>query len=295
MRLKLIKIDLKKAFFPVRGIKEMSKWFMISLAGVFMIGANVLIASQSTTDAVKKVTIRDNEMEAAESLEQIDQITLHYQTYEKDRQGPVGFSHLKHAREYQISCWECHHEYSNGGKNTWAPWGKTEKCIKCHEPNRKKDGVIKLMTAFHLNCKVCHKKRDIYKGDVKLYKECGKCHLKEILIENQGYEKDTKRPVTFQHRRHENKYLNLNGERIACEECHHEYVNGKNTWTEGDNVKSCGAKGCHDPLIAKGQRQHKLRIAYHKNCKNCHKALRTAAKSKDAPYKKCSACHRFPK
>ncbi|MBA7668354.1 hypothetical protein ES703_76464 [subsurface metagenome] len=68
-----------------------SIWFMISLAGVFMIGANVLIASQSTTDAIKKITIRDNEMEAAESLEQIDQITLHYQTYEKDRQGPVFF------------------------------------------------------------------------------------------------------------------------------------------------------------------------------------------------------------
>ena len=116
MRLKLITIDLKKAFFPVRGIKEMSKWFMISLVGVFMIGANVLIASQSTTDAIKTTTIRGNEMEAAESLEQIDQITLHYQTYEKDRQGPVGFSHLKHAREYQISCWECHHEYSDGEK-----------------------------------------------------------------------------------------------------------------------------------------------------------------------------------
>ena len=89
MRLKLTITDLKKAFFPARGIKEMSKWFMISLAGVFMIGANVLIASQSTTDAIKKIPIRGNEMEAAESLAQIDQITLHYQTYEKDRQGPA--------------------------------------------------------------------------------------------------------------------------------------------------------------------------------------------------------------
>ena len=143
----------------------------------FMIGANVLIASQSTTDAVKKVTIRDNEMEAAESLEQIDQITLHYQTYEKDRQGPVGFSHLKHARKYQISCWECHHEYSDGGENTWAPWGKTEKCIKCHEPNKKKNGVIKLMTAFHLNCKVCHKAlRTTAKSKNAPYKKCSACH-----------------------------------------------------------------------------------------------------------------------
>ena len=273
----------------------MSKWFMILLAGVFMIGADILIASQSNTDAIKKITIRGNEKEAAERSKQIDQITLHYQTYEKDRQGPVGFSHLKHAREYQVSCWECHHEYGDGEKNIWAPWGITEKCIKCHESGEEKEGVISLTAAFHLNCRTCHEKRDIYKGDVKLYKECGKCHLKEILIENQGYKRDLMRPVTFQHRRHENEYVNLNGKRIACAECHHDYVNGKNTWTEGDNVKNCGAKGCHAPPIAKSHRQHKLRIAYHKNCKNCHKALRTAGKSNDAPYKKCSACHRFPK
>jgi hypothetical protein len=273
----------------------MSKWFMISLAGVFMIGTNVLIASQLPIDANNKTTFEGNETQTVKSSKEVDQITLHYQTYEKDRQGPVGFSHLKHAREYQISCWECHHEYGNGEKNTWAPWGITEKCIKCHEPNRKKNGVIKLMTAFHLNCKVCHKKRDIYEGDAKSYKDCGKCHLNEILIENQGYEKNVKGPVTFQHRKHENEYLNLNGERIACEACHHEYVNGTNIWSEGDNVKNCGAKGCHAPITGKGQRQLTLRIAYHKNCKNCHKALREPGKSEDAPYKKCSACHRFPK
>lgn len=270
----------------------MSKWFVIWVALVFMIGTDALIAPQSTADAIKNKTVRGVEKETAERSKQIDQITLHYQTYEKDRQGPVGFSHLKHAREYQISCWECHHEYSDGGKNTWAPWGKTEKCSKCHKPNRKEDGAISLTAAFHLNCKVCHEERDIYKGELDQYKDCGKCYLRGILIEIQGYEKDGKRPVKFQHRRHENEYLNLNGDRIACEECHHEYVNGKNTWTEGDNVKRCGAEGCHDPLIAKGKSQHKLRIAYHKNCKNCHKALRTASKSKNAPFKKCSACHR---
>ena len=241
------------------------------------------MASQSTTDAIEK--------ETAESSSQIDQITLHYQAYENDRQGPVVFSHMKHAREYEITCWECHHEYSDGKENTWAPWGKTEKCIECHDANTEEDGAVSLTAAFHLNCKVCHEQRDIYRGELEQYKDCGKCHLREIVIENQGYEEDKKGPVPFQHRRHENEYLNLNGELIACEACHHEYMNGKNTWTEGDNVKSCGAKGCHDPLITRGKRQYKLRIAFHKKCKNCHKALRTAAKSKEAPYKNCSACH----
>jgi hypothetical protein len=269
----------------------MSRWYMIWFVLVFMIGVDVLIVPQSTADASKKKNVRAVEKKAAEHSRQIDQITLHYKTYEKDRQGPVVFSHLMHAREYHINCWECHHEYSDRGENTWMPWGKTEKCSKCHEPNRKKDGVISLTAAFHLNCNVCHEERDIYKGQFEQYNNCGNCHLREIIIENFGYEEDRKRPVTFKHRRHENDYTNPNGESIACDVCHHEYVNGKNTWTEGDNVKSCGAKGCHDPLITKGKRQYKLRIAYHRKCKNCHKALRTASKSKDAPYKKCVACH----
>jgi|GEM_PF-181952 len=270
----------------------MSKWFMILVAFVFLMGTDVLIVSQSNTNAAKRIAVAADETGAVERPQQIDQITLHYQSYEKDRQGPVGFSHGRHAREYQISCWECHHEYSTDGKNIWAPWGKTEKCIACHEPNEKEDGVLSLTAAFHSKCMTCHEERDIYKGEIKRYKDCGQCHLREIRIENPGYEQPKMRPVIFHHRKHENEYLNLNGEPIACEACHHAYVNGENTWTEGDNVKSCGTKGCHDPLIAKGDRQHRLRIAYHQNCKNCHKALRTVDKSKDAPYKECSGCHR---
>jgi hypothetical protein len=262
----------------------MSKYLMISVFFLFVIGANALNPFQSSTDATQK--------EIAESSSQSDQITLNYQTYEKDRQGPVVFSHMKHAREYEINCWECHHEYSGGDENIWAPWRKTEKCIECHEPNRNEEGAISLTAAFHLNCKVCHEERDIYQGEIEEYKDCSKCHLRDILIENEGYEDDRKGPVPFQHRKHESEYLNPNGEQIACAECHHEYVNGKNTWTEADNVKGCGAVGCHDPVIAKGERQYSLRFAYHKNCRDCHKALKTADESKNAPSKNCSACHR---
>jgi hypothetical protein len=267
----------------------MSKWLVISIALVLMIAVEALVFSQPSSNAVQRIAAAEGDSGRSR---QIDQITLHYQAYEKDRQGPVGFSHLKHARKYGINCWECHHEYGDGETNTWAPWGTTEKCIECHDPNTDAEGAISLTAAFHLNCMTCHEERDIYNGDVEQYDDCGKCHLRDIRIENKGYEEDRKGPVTFSHRKHENEYLHLNGDPIACEDCHHEYVNGRNIWTEGDNVKSCGAKGCHDPLIAKGERQHKLRIAYHQSCKKCHKAVSTAATSKVAPFKRCSVCHR---
>jgi len=235
---------------------------------------------------------KDNGNGLTKGPENLDQITLHYQNYEKDRIGPVGFSHKKHTMQYEVNCWECHHRYVDGKQNSWVPWGETEKCIDCHNPIKKQNGAMKLMTAFHLNCKVCHLDRDIYKGEIGAYKDCGKCHLRAVRIENQGYANDKMGPVLFQHRNHENRYTGTDGKGIFCADCHHNYVNDINTWTEVDNVKNCGAQECHPPETAKGERPYKLRFAYHNKCKGCHKALVTAGIVQNAPYKKCSSCHR---
>jgi hypothetical protein len=114
----------------------------------------------------------------------------------------------------------------------------------------------------------------------------------EVVIENKGYKKDKKGPVTFQHKKHQEEYLNLDDKKIACTECHHKYEDEKNVWKEGDPVKKCGAEDCHDPLKKKGKKQHKLQIAFHKNCKDCHKAIVKAGKKKanEAPFKKCVNC-----
>jgi len=257
----------------------------VLLTGFVLFGP---VWGQGTDQTIPK----ENEKALAKGPETLDQITLHYQGYDKDRIGPVGFSHKKHAMQYEVNCWDCHHRYGDGKKNNWVPWGEeTEKCIDCHNPIKKQDGAIKLMTAFHLNCKVCHKERDVYKGEIGAYKECGKCHLKAVRIENQGYVSNKMGPVIFQHRKHESRYLNLEGKRIACAECHHDYVNKRNIWTEENNVKNCGDQECHSPEAAKGERPYKLRFAYHKKCKGCHNALVMAGKAKDAPYKKCSRCH----
>jgi len=104
----------------------------------------------------------------------------------------------------------------------------------------------------------------------------------EIIIENKGYEKDKKGPLKFSHKKHHEEY------KAACTDCHHEFKDGKNVWKEGDPVKKCIA--CHDPLEKKGKVM-KLQNAYHRNCKNCHKAyIKDNPKSK-APYKKCTKCH----
>jgi len=100
----------------------------------------------------------------------------------------------------------------------------------------------------------------------------------EITISNEGYKKDTKGPVIFDHKKHAEDYG------IACSDCHHDYQNGQNVWKEGDPVKKCNT--CHNPEKKQGN-VDKLNTAYHNNCKNCHKEQAPDT----APYKKCEGCH----
>ena len=114
----------------------------------------------------------------------------------------------------------------------------------------------------------------------------------KVTIDSRGYKKDKKKPVIFDHKKHQEEHLNEKGEKILCTECHHVYKDEKNTWKEGDPVKKCGTKDCHDPRKKKGKKQHKLQLAFHQNCKDCHKAVVKAKKKteKEAPYKKCIKC-----
>lgn len=102
--------------------------------------------------------------------------------------------------------------------------------------------------------------------------------------EGKGYKKVKKGPVLFKHKEHAEKY------KIACTECHHNYKDGKNVWKEGDPVRPCSE--CHKMKTVKkaGKKVYKLQSAYHKNCKNCHKALGKEGK-KTGPFKKCNQCH----
>jgi hypothetical protein len=268
----------------------MSKRVLISIAAFFIVFTVIVfiieIAGSETNTSKTVFTLDDSE-----DFGEFDRITLNYQDYENDSKGPVVFTHKRHVLEYQINCWECHHDYNDDGENIWSPWYETGKCIDCHDPVEKIGAAVKLETAFHLNCISCHRKEGIYAEEFGALKDCGSCHLQQILIENKVYEEDIMGPVLFNHEKHAKGYLDVNGNPILCTDCHHEYVNGENVWTEEDPVKNCATSGCHDPYETKDDKQYKLRTAYHYGCRVCHRDLTKAGISDNAPYVKCTACH----
>ena len=103
----------------------------------------------------------------------------------------------------------------------------------------------------------------------------------EIVINNAVYKTDRKGSVLFLHSEHADGYVE------SCDGCHHEYKDGKNIWEEGQPVKKCSS--CHDPAKSNG-RIKKLNIAYHKNCKGCHRELAREGGTQ-APYRQCTDCH----
>lgn len=264
---------------------------MILIIGVLLLCPGSRIVAEQDRKTPDKAT-PENIGSAVEIMQkELDIITIHNKGYDKYRKGPVNFSHEKHSRQYGVTCWECHHDYIDGEENAWSPWGTTEKCSKCHDPVEKKDGLITLQTAFHLNCKTCHLEMNVYKDEPMASQTCGKCHVQDVIIENKVYKEDKMGPVAFRHQRHAGRYLNPDGRNIPCEECHHEYIEGENVWREGDTVRNCGTTACHDPLEKKGERQERLRTAYHNNCKVCHRDTAKADGNKNAPYIRCSGCH----
>ena len=114
----------------------------------------------------------------------------------------------------------------------------------------------------------------------------------EIKIDNKGYKKNRYRGIKFSHEKHQDEYKKTDKKTIACVECHHVYENSKNVWKDDDKVQKCVE--CHNPLKGdpKNKKQKKLQLAFHNNCKTCHKDVVKAglAKEKDAPSKKCIKC-----
>ncbi len=98
----------------------------------------------------------------------------------------------------------------------------------------------------------------------------------EINIHNEGYKRKLYKPVLFTHLVHNEDYG------IDCSECHHDYKDGENVWEEGDLVQQCVV--CHNPKQKLGENAHRLPIAYHFNCKGCHKEV------EEGPVE-CKECH----
>lgn len=118
----------------------------------------------------------------------------------------------------------------------------------------------------------------------------------EIVIKEAAFGTFKKSPVKFAHEGH------FKVRNIACTECHHNYVKGKNVWKKGDPVKRCSE--CHKVAAAeknsltyciktypKGKAPG-LKCAFHKNCAGCHKDLKKKDPTKYAKIPTtCSKCH----
>lgn len=96
------------------------------------------------------------------------------------------------------------------------------------------------------------------------------------------FKKHKKPAVMFTHQKHSMDY------KLKCEECHHIYKDGKNTFKEGDKVQKCDE--CHKTPKKNDGKMLSLYNAFHKNCKACHKAAKKGG-NKNAPTK-CKGCHK---
>ena len=111
----------------------------------------------------------------------------------------------------------------------------------------------------------------------------------EIVILSPLWKEHTRPGVNFSHEKHEKEY------KIACNECHHIYENGKNVWKKGMPVAKCEA--CHNEETVKGEtklspdeKKKNLKLAFHGNCQGCHRKLKREDAASKAPTV-CSKCH----
>ena len=108
-----------------------------------------------------------------------DEITINNEGYESKKRGPVPFSHLSHAEDYDVACNECHHYYEDG-KNIWEEGDPVNKCIDCHDADESDGNIKNLRLSFHRNCKICHKNmaKEGISEDAP-FKKCSGCHEKK--------------------------------------------------------------------------------------------------------------------
>jgi len=110
-----------------------------------------------------------------------------------------------------------------------------------------------------------------------------------VKIFDAKWEKHTKCPVEFSHKKHTTDY------KIGCTECHHVIKDGQNVWKQGD--PACPCSSCHTELTIQGEKKLSeadqklnLKLAFHDNCTECHKKEKAKNANTTAPVT-CTGCH----
>lgn len=152
------------------------KWLWIALfTGLLMLAA-VGINPPSSILQGPAIAGADKS-KGSPSPSNLDVIIIDNKDYRSKRRGPVSFSHLKHARDYGVSCWECHHEFEDKA-NVWVPWADMARCADCHEP-RGDQKMVGLQKAYHMNCRDCHQSLADQKKKTGPHRGCFGCHEKQ--------------------------------------------------------------------------------------------------------------------
>lgn len=107
----------------------------------------------------------------------LDVILIDNEDYPVKRRGPVAFKHLKHAKEFGVSCWDCHHEFEDN-VNVWVPWEETGRCADCHDPLGDEE-MFGLQKAHHVTCRGCHQAMVTQKKKTGPHRGCFGCHERE--------------------------------------------------------------------------------------------------------------------
>ena len=111
----------------------------------------------------------------------------------------------------------------------------------------------------------------------------------EIVILSGLWKTHTRGPVRLSHEKH------IRIHKINCDECHHIFKDGKNTWKKGMAVAKC--ETCHNEPTIKGVKKlppdlqkKNLKLAFHNTCLGCHRQVKGKTPETKAPVK-CAQCH----
>ena len=101
------------------------------------------------------------------------ELVLKDANFKRERLGPVKFSHKKHNLEYKVRCAICHHFQVDDPNPVW-------KCGQCHDAQKKVGKIVRLMDAYHTDCRGCHQFA-VEEGGAKNapYRKCEECHEKK--------------------------------------------------------------------------------------------------------------------
>jgi len=144
--------------------KRILTTYISLLVGVVFLTVGILSAADVATTTTK----------TAGGATITNDLTINNKGYKNVIKGPVVFHHLKHSQDYKAACTDCHHEYKDS-KNIWKEGAAVKTCVSCHDPEKTQDKVMKLQTAYHTNCKECHKKSG---KDTAPSIKCNDCHSK---------------------------------------------------------------------------------------------------------------------